>query len=365
MKSIEIHVASHKSNYSVKIGRDLFPYIDDMVDFSKFSALYIITDSNVVKYHHDEADTIFSSQALNIYTHTFIMNAGEKNKNLSTVEKIYHDLAEKRVDRKALIINLGGGVVTDIGGYVAATYLRGISFINIPTTLEAMVDASVGGKTGVNLGNLKNYVGSFAQPLLVAADILTLETLPDRVFLQGYAEVIKHALIADKEYFVDATSEKPLEMSDEKLIDIISRSVEIKAQIVQEDETEQAARKLLNFGHTIGHVVESLSMDTHDPLFHGEAVSIGMIAESYISQVTGMIDEKTFDKIERGIKTAGLPIRYKGKVTMDEIFEKLVTDKKAERGHIKWTLISGIGQGEFNVSVDDKFVREAIEYILG
>ena len=237
MKSIEIHVTSHKSHYSVNIGKDLFPYIDDMVDFSKFSALYIITDSNVVKYHHNEANTIFSSQTLDKYTHTFIMSAGEKNKNLSTVEKIYHDLAEKRVDRKALIINLGGGVVTDIGGYVAATYLRGISFINIPTTLEAMVDASVGGKTGVNLGNLKNYVGSFAHPLLVAADILTLKTLPDRVFLQGYAEVIKHALIADKEYFIDATSEKPLEMGDEKLIDIISRSVEIKAQIVQEDET--------------------------------------------------------------------------------------------------------------------------------
>ena len=235
--------------------------------------------------------------------------------------------------------------------------------MNISTTLEGMVDASVGGKTGVNLGHLKNYIGAFAQPKIVLCDVETLKTLPDRALLQGYAEVIKHGLIEDRLYFEEAIEKSPLEMSARELVDIIAQSIAIKAEIVQQDESEQGVRKLLNFGHTIGHVIESLSMQSDKPLFHGEAVAIGMVAESSICQSVGMITEQDFKKIENGIRHVGLPIRYHG-ATVDAIFDKLLTDKKAEKGDINWTLLSGIGQGEFNVKVDEKFVRQAIKYIL-
>lgn len=364
MHSIDILVPSHKSKYSVLVGTDIIGKISKFIDLSGYSSVYIITDSNVARYYLDTVKDVFAHELHRKDIHTYIFQAGEQHKQLGTVEAIYHDLAKKRIDRKALIVNLGGGVVTDLGGFAAATFLRGIACINISTTLEGMVDASVGGKTGVNLGILKNYVGVFAQPKLVIADSNTLKTLPDRVLLQGYAEVIKHALIADKRFFEESIKISPLKMDDDMLLQAITRSIEIKAQIVQEDETEKAARKLLNFGHTIGHVIESLSMNTDKPLYHGEAVAIGMVAESYISYLTGMIDENEFETIENAVRNVQLPIRYIAKTTVKKVFEKLVTDKKTESGNIKWSLLMGIGVGEFNVAVDDKFVREAIEYIL-
>jgi len=361
MKKVAVTIQKHINEYYVCIGEDLLKQIPDLVDLSAYSSVYIITDSNVSKHYLNGLKDILSPDAGPIFSYEF--PAGEASKQPETVITIYRDMAKHMIDRKTLVINLGGGVVTDMGGYVAASYLRGVSCINVSTTLEGMVDASVGGKTGLNLGTLKNYVGAFKQPDLVICDVNTLKTLPERALLQGYAEVIKHGLIADPIYFEEAVQKSPLEMNAKELVDIIAQSVEIKAQIVQQDETEHGSRKLLNFGHTIGHVIESLSMNTDKPLFHGEAVAIGMVAESYICLSSGMITEKEFKKIESGIKHVGLPIRYRG-VTVDDIADKLMTDKKVEKGTIKWTLLSGIGQGEFNVSIDETFVTKAIEYIL-
>ncbi len=362
MKTIEVGIQKHTSNYHVCIGEDIIKTLPELIDISVYSSVYIITDSNVSRHYLKPVTNIFSQRIANVYS--FVFPAGESSKQIGTVVEIWKDMARNMIDRKALVVNLGGGVVTDLGGYAASGYLRGVSFLNISTTLEGMVDASVGGKTGVNLDTLKNYIGAFAQPELVVCDVETLKTLPERALLQGYAEVVKHGLIEDRNYFEEAVKKSPLEMNNKELIDIVAESVRIKSEIVRQDETEHGLRKLLNFGHTVGHVIESHSMKSQDPLFHGEAVSVGMIAESYISQVTGMIDEKKFNKIESGIKRVGLPVRYEGLI-VDDVLRAMLTDKKVEKGHIKWTLLSGIGQGEFNVSVDDKFVKEAIEYIVG
>jgi len=361
MKQIDIVVAHPHQTYTVQIDSGLLNLISDSIDMRKYSACYLISDSNVSGHYVPSVKKALAT--MNKTIHTFIFEAGEKNKQLQTVEKIWQDMADKMLDRKTLIITIGGGVVSDMGGFVAATYLRGVDYISIPTTLEGMVDASVGGKTGINLGTLKNYIGAFRQPNAVIIDVDTLRTLPDRALLQGYAEVLKHGLIVDKEYFYEASQKSPLDMSTDKLIRIISQSVEIKASIVQEDEKEQGSRKLLNFGHTIGHVIESLSMNTDHPLFHGEAVSIGMIAEAKISEQLGMITEREFEKIEQAVSSVNLPTRSKTVTSIENILDMLVTDKKNIGGKIKWTLLTGIGKADFNIEIDETFVLRGIKYI--
>ncbi|MBP9691468.1 3-dehydroquinate synthase [Candidatus Woesebacteria bacterium] len=358
-KKITVSLRTHAQSYDIVVGAGICGMLSKLLNVREYSVVYIITDTNVGPLYLDK----LQKELTHDHIHSFICNAGEQSKSLGTVQEIYEDMAHKRIDRKSLVINLGGGVVTDLGGFAASTFMRGIPFVNIATTLEGMVDASVGGKTGVNIGHLKNYVGTFSQPKMVIVDVEVLASLPDRAFVQGYAEVIKHGLISDKRLFEAAIQKSPTAMNGRELIDIISESVRIKSLIVMEDEYERAARKLLNFGHTIGHVLESLSFTTDHPLFHGEAVSIGMIAEAYISHVAGMLTAKEFAQIEAGIRSVGLPTRYAHKSTGDEVLSLLHSDKKNEHGTIKWTLLSGIGTGEFNVSISEKFVKDGIAYI--
>jgi len=363
MKHIDIVVSHPPQTYSVFIDSGLLHSIPDLLNVKKYSAFYVISDSNVFDHYVPVVKKAFEEQTPKI-VYSYVFEAGEKNKHLQTVEKIWHDMADKKLDRNVLVMAIGGGVVTDMVGFAAATYLRGVDYISIPTTLEGMVDASVGGKTGINLGHLKNYIGAFRQSKAVIIDVDTLKTLPSRAFLQGYAEVIKHGLIIDKEYFEEASQKSPLDMNSDELIKIIARSVQIKAEVVQEDELEIGPRKLLNFGHTIGHVLESLSFQTDNPLFHGEAVAIGMVAEAKIAALSGMISDADFNKIESAIQIVGLPIKYTVPTSVDEIYSLLSTDKKNIGGKIKWTLLSAIGIGEENVEIGESFVRKAIAYIL-
>ena len=364
MKSINISLQHTSKKCDVHIGERLIEKVSEFISLKFYSQLYIITDSVVANYYLEPTKKVLKGFFTSEKIHSFIIDAGEKSKQLSTVERVYIDMAKKNLDRRTLVINLGGGVVTDLGGFTASTFLRGLPFINISTTLEGMVDASVGGKTGVNLGDKKNYIGTFTQPILVIADISTLDTLPKRTLIQGYAEVIKHALIADKKYFDEVSQKSFLEFTNQEKIDIIARSVEIKSEIVRQDEYESATRKLLNFGHTIGHVLESLSMNTDNPLFHGEAVAVGMIAEAKIASLCGMISEDEFKKIETAIKTVGLPTNHQSLNSVDEIYNLLITDKKNIYGKIKWTLLSAIGSGEENVEIAEIYVRKAIEYVI-
>ena len=363
MKTINILIQHVAKKYSVIIGEGLIDQLSQHLDLDRVTQIYIITDSNVA-HHYLEPVISSLKKSFDKPIHSYSFNAGEKSKQLSTVEKIYADMAEKNLDRKSLVINLGGGVVTDLGGFVASTYLRGLSFMNISTTLEGMVDASVGGKTGVNVGNKKNYVGVFNQPIAVISDISTLSTLSKRILIQGYAEVIKHGFIADSLYFTQVSRQPFTDYTHKEQIDIIARSVEIKADSVRQDEYESSTRKLLNFGHTIGHVLESLSFATNNPLYHGEAVAIGMVAEAKIANLSGMISDTDFNTIESAIKRVGLPIKYKMPISIDTVYDLLFTDKKNIGGKIKWTLLSAIGQGEENVEIGKSFVRKAIAYIL-
>lgn len=364
MKTIEIHVPTFPKKYPVIIGQHIFSSITEYIDFDTCSSIFIITDSHVAPLYLEQLKNGLKEAIDYKDIYQFVFPAGEKNKNTETANQAYKALVEARADRQTLIINLGGGVVSDLGGYIASTYLRGIHYMTIPTTLESMVDASVGGKTGVNLGSLKNYIGVFSSPQAVLIDIETLKTLPERALLQGYAEVIKHGLIKDAHYFEMIRDKNPTSCSHTELIDIIAGSIQIKADIVQQDPHEKGIRKILNFGHTIGHVIESLSLQTEHPLFHGEAVAIGMVAEAYVSYKEGMIEHDDFEEIESTIRSAGLPTRFKTAQSIDHIVEMLYTDKKTVKGSIKWSLLEGIGKCGFNIVVNEQFAKAALEYIL-
>lgn len=364
MEKIDIRIPGYPKQYPVIIGANILEQIAEYVNFERYSSIFIFADSNVAPLYAQKLQRILSDQLDNISISQYIFEAGEKNKNMTTVEAAYKALVKSKADRRTLMINLGGGVVSDLGGFIASTFLRGISFMTIPTTLESMVDASVGGKTGINFENLKNYIGVFASPEAIIIDVDTLKTMPERAYIQGFAEAIKHGLIQDISYYNKIYQKKPTMYSPEELMEIIRGSVQIKADIVQQDPHEKGIRKILNFGHTVGHVLESLSLETEQPLFHGEAVAIGMIAEAYISKCEGMLTEEEFKEVEKSINNAGLPTRFKTTKPLEHMIQMLYTDKKTEKGSVKWTLLSGIGRAEFNIVVNEKFAKEGLAYIL-
>lgn len=351
MKKIEVSISNNNHiQYPIFIGVGLLEKINALVDTAKYSKTVIVTDKNI------QLSLVQNLQsAIPIANSVVILDSGEQQKDLRNVQKVWKALKDSGCDRKSLVINLGGGVIGDIGGFAAATFKRGIDFLQIPTTLLAQVDASVGGKTGINFLGIKNLIGTFQQPIGVICDVDTLSTLPHREFVSGFAEVIKHGLIADKNYFKLVTAKKPQDFSQKELIKIIEKSCQIKVGIVTQDEKENGLRKLLNFGHTIGHAIESLSQKTDNPLLHGEAVSIGMVAEGKISNLLGLLSGEEYKQLEQAIKKAGLPIKVSG-LEVNQILEKIISDKKNEKGQINWTLLQGIGRAIFNQKVDDSIV---------
>lgn len=356
MKNIAVNIkASSEVTYELVIGEGLLEKVSDLFDFSIYTNIAIVTDSNLKKY------TEKLKNNLHIKALVIELNPGEENKNIKNVQLVWQKLIDSGFDRKSLLINLGGGVITDIGGFAASTYMRGIDFINIPTTLLSQVDASIGGKTGINFSKVKNLIGSFSQPKAVIIDVRTLSTLPDREFSSGFAEIIKHGLIQNREYFNFITSKLPREFSDEELIEIIATSCKIKKNIVEKDAKETGARKLLNFGHTIGHAIEALGLETTTPLLHGEAISIGMVAEAKLSNLSGLISEEDLKLIENSITKIGLS--FKTNLNQASIIEKIKTDKKNERQTINFTLLKNIGEALINQKPSDGLVIEALEYI--
>lgn len=358
MKTIDITILSKKQTYPIHIGTGVVQNISHLLDFEKFSKALIVTDSQIAPLY---LDTV--KKSISIETHSVICKPGEANKTLQTAEIIWQKMVEVHADRKTVVINLGGGVIGDMGGFAAATYMRGVPFMQIPTTLLAMVDASVGGKTAVDFAGYKNIIGSFAQPKAVVIDTDFLQSLPKRQFVSGFAEIIKHGIIADAEYFEKVTAKKPLDYSEEELINIIARSCEIKRDVVQKDEQEMGLRKILNFGHTAGHAIESVSLKSDTPYLHGEAISIGMAAEAKLSEILGYIGADETKRIEASLSQAGLPVRAE-RVSKDDVLTALAYDKKGEKGHAKWTLLRGIGDTDFNIHTDPNLYSKAISYVL-
>lgn len=356
MKKIILTLAkdSVPKNYPIFIGNHIIEKIGLLFDLKKYSAAFIITDKNIKPLFLDKLQ-----KALKINSLYYALPTGEKEKNINNIEKIWNAMLLAKCDRKTLVLNLGGGVIGDIGGFAASTFMRGVDFLNIPTTLLSQVDSSIGGKNGINLSEIKNLIGTFNQPLGVIIDIQTLKSLPTREFLSGFAEIIKHGLIKDRKYFNQITDKPPLKYDSEEMADIILRSCQIKWDIVKSDETEKSQRKLLNFGHTIGHAIEALSVNTKNSFFHGEAVSIGMAVEAKISYLLKLIKLQELEIINNSLSQTGLPISFSN-IATESILKKIASDKKNEKGNVYFTLISGIGKAIYNQIVPNEIIIQAL-----
>lgn len=290
------------------------------------------------------------------------INSGEVNKTIKTCEFIWEKLLIHQANRNSLLINLGGGVLTDIGGFVAATYKRGINFLNIPTTVLGAADAAIGGKTGVDFKMFKNQIGIFTTPTAVIINSDFFKTLPIRQVYSGLAEIIKSALIADKELWQVLLDKPVLQIMNWD--HIINESVKVKTEIVLRDPFEQGDRKLLNFGHTIGHAIETFSLKyDEDPLLHGEAVALGMICESYISIKKLSLSQTEFDQILEYLFNHYHAYDIDSK-RIDDIISLMLQDKKNSDNLINFTLISEIGKGVINQFIDAIEIRKALEFYI-
>jgi len=290
-----------------------------------------------------------------------LIPAGEENKNINTVIHIWEMLGSSEAGRDALLVNLGGGVVCDLGGFAASTYKRGISYINVPTTLLAQVDAALGGKTGCNLDHIKNSIGTFAMPEAVFIQREFLDTLPEKHIRNGFAEMLKYGLVADRSLWNDMKIKLVQNGAD---IVLICRCVAIKNEIVDADPKETGLRKILNFGHTIGHAIESASMETGiDSLLHGEAVAIGMICEAFLSNRHAGLSEAELEEISDTIIDifGATSILAMSKL---EIIKRMRNDKKNALGHIGFTLIPEIGKAVYNRYIAEADIAESLDYYI-
>ncbi len=342
--------------YAVHFNQVAYTHLNEHLAKKHYSKVFILVDENT----HEHCLPQFMAQITVACDFEIIeIESGEINKNINTCTQVWEVLSELDADRKSLMINLGGGVVTDLGGFVASTFKRGIAFINVPTTLLAMVDASVGGKTGVDLGPLKNQIGVINQPEMVLVIPPFLKTLEERQLHSGYAEMLKHGLIQDANYWSTLKTVSSFDALDALIYD----SVVIKNKVVLQDPTEQNLRKILNFGHTLGHAVESyfLESETHETLLHGEAIAIGMILEAYLSyKCTSLPKEQLED-----IKTTFLE-RYKSVAfnnsDIETILSLLKFDKKNSHGNINFVLLNEIGKPVIDIQIPEELFQEAFAY---
>lgn len=345
------------NNYPIHFNEKAYEALNNHLKENKYSNIFIIVDSNTNEFC---LPNFLPYLETDLTIEIIEFEAGEENKNIDTCVEIWNVLTELGADRKTLVINLGGGVVTDLGGFVSSTFKRGVDFIHIPTTLLSMVDASVGGKNGVDLGNLKNQIGVINVPIMVLIDTQYLETVPQNEMRSGLAEMLKHGLIYDKKYWEQFLDLKEIDFAD--FDQLIYRSVEIKNEIVTQDPTEKNIRKSLNFGHTLGHAIESYFLENKDKttLLHGEAIAVGMILESYISLKKDLISNDEYFEIKSSLKTIYDDIIF-DENDIKPILELLIHDKKNEYGAIKFALIEGIGKIKINQSVENELILNAFE----
>ena len=339
--------------YKIVFGKFGYSHLNSLIENNNYSKVSVLVDFNTEKFCLDVFKKIINREISIIK-----INSGEEFKNLGTVTKIWNEMTTQNLDRKSLLINLGGGVITDMGGFAANTFKRGIDFINIPTTLLSMVDASVGSKTGINFNNLKNQIGTFADPKLVVIDEQYLETLSEREVKSGYAEIFKHSLISAS-IFNLLLENHQLYYNEE----IINNSIQIKNKIVSNDKYEQNTRKNLNFGHTIGHALESYFLNKENKLTHGEAITIGMICESFMSNKIFNLDLELVKKIKNHL------LRIFPKVNLqhenyDEIINLMSFDKKNHLDKLKFVLLKDLGIVEIDIEVSENLIKESFDFYL-
>lgn len=353
-------------SYEILITTNGFDLIANDLKKLKASKYIIITDSNVFEHLGERFLEIMRLQGLDTVLLTF--KAGEQSKSLSTYSKLCKDTLSAGADRKSIIIALGGGVVGDIAGFVASTYMRGIPFVQIPTTLLAMVDSSVGGKVGVDFEGSKNFLGSFWQPKRVYMDINILSSLPDVEIKNGFSEVVKTACIYDSIFFgfLENNVSKIMEKDTKALTQIVKRCVEIKSEVVGKDEREDKCRIILNYGHTIGHAVET---STTFQISHGQAIAIGMNVSAKIAEELNVLSEKDVIRQNKLLSDAGIDIKLPHNIKPKELMELAKLDKKTEKGKIQFVLLSKIGkvymEGESHtVSPERKLVLNVLKRLL-
>lgn len=359
MKKVKVTTdGKNEISYEILIGNKIYDQLINTINKLKLHKnILIIIDGNVEKLHKDFIKKRFSNYKNKIKY--YILKPGESSKSYKGLNKIYSYLIENEFGRDSLVISIGGGVAGDLSGYVAATYMRGIQLVHIPTTLLAAVDSSVGGKTGINFEKKKNLIGSFYQPKLVLIDTYFLSSLPKNEITSGLGEIIKYAFLAENTFydFVNNSINKIYNLDNKILEEIIYCSVLIKASVVREDEKETWLRKILNFGHTFGHAIES---ELNFKIKHGEAVTAGIICALYLSNKIGIISKEDLEEF------LSLPLKIKlpkiiGSINRKEIYNLMKLDKKTRNGKINFVLTSGIGKTLVDVEASDKDIFYSIE----
>lgn len=358
---MKTHTLTFPSNPSATttliVGSGMLNKVTELFGIENYTKVCVVTDTNVAPRL---LDTLLS--ALPASTVSVVVPAGEKHKDLQSLEIIWKAMADGKLDRKSVVITLGGGLISDIGGFAASTYMRGVDVIHIPTTLLAQTDASIGGKTGIDLDGIKNVVGTFHQPVGVLIDVDTLATLPKRELQSGFAEIVKHGLIADSTLVDMLEAKKKASYTQNELIEIISRSCLLKARVVTNDTRESGMRKILNFGHTIGHAIESESLQTPEPLLHGEAIAIGIAAETHLSQLMGLLSSQTVERIIQLLRKLELPTS-RPSISYEQLIDSMRRDKKNTGDTMTFVLLKNIGEATICTDVPTPLVRQAIDAI--
>ncbi|WP_455202587.1 3-dehydroquinate synthase [Kaarinaea lacus] len=338
MKTLTVELGER--SYPIYIGNNLLENADLILQHAPTRQILVVTNETIAPLYLDKVLSTLNDA----HVETVVLPDGEQYKNLDTVNQIYNVLLEKRYDRRCTLIALGGGVIGDMTGFAAATYQRGVNFIQIPTTLLAQVDSSVGGKTGVNHPLGKNMIGAFYQPLAVIADTNTLNTLEDKELSAGIAEVIKYGLIRDPEFFswLESNMDNLLRRDPQSLAFAIERSCQNKAEVVAADELEAGERALLNLGHTFGHAIEA-GMG-YGAWLHGEAVATGMVMAAQLSCAHGWLDQQSLDRTIALIEKANLPVKGPAGMTPQQYLDLMAVDKKVKDGKINFVLLKQLGK---------------------
>ncbi|UCH42312.1 MAG: 3-dehydroquinate synthase [Dehalococcoidales bacterium] len=355
MKKLRVKLVTN--SYDIHIGSGLLAQTGQRLKELGFSdKLVIITDTTVGSLYGNTLKQALLNNSFDILT--IEVPEGEEQKSLETAGRLYHQLTDFYAERTTPVLALGGGVIGDLAGFIAATYMRGVPLIQIPTTLLAQGDSSIGGKVAVNHGLLKNKIGAFYQPRLTISDISTLKTLSPREISDGLAEVIKHGVILDSEFFgyLEENIDKIKSLDEQVLERVVSHSAEIKAGVVEKDELDLGLRNILNYGHTVGHAIESVS---ELKVWHGEAVALGMLAEARISNWLGILEDNEVIRLENLIAKAGLPTEIPG-LQLERLIQAMKHDKKILQGKIRLVLPRSIG----NVFISDETSQSVIEESL-
>lgn len=343
---------SHR--YEVVVGSGVGATLSQHLTQRGYSAVLAVVDRAVADFWGQLA------LALTVPYSTLLWDGGESRKGFEALASLWQQFLAAELDRKSVVISVGGGAQGDLIGFAGATFKRGLSVIQVPTTLLSQVDASIGGKTAINFGGVKNLVGVIYHPTLVLVDTQSLGSLPERDLCSGMAEVLKHGLICDSEYFARSAERDFVTLNEDERVSLIRRSLEIKAALAAADPFERAERKLLNFGHTVGHALEALSFEGETSLTHGEAIALGMLVEARISVTMGLLDTGVIPTLEEALRRQKLPTTLPFSVTVKAIQGKIAEDKKNVGKEVRWTLLTGIGSAVFDQLVPEETVVAAI-----